>query len=132
MGSSSPPLETIAVKGKVTLNGKPIPGASIQLHPVPGSQAAIEVHPRGLAGDDSQVEFTTFQPKDGVPAGEYVATVSYMRIKVVNGESVAGPQLVPAIYTKASTSPLRVKVSSETRDLPTLQVTQTSRGQTAR
>ena len=130
--SSGSSLKTIAVQGTVTWNGKPVPGASIQLHPVLGSKTPQDIHPQGVVGKDNQVEFTTYQPKDGVPVGEYVATVSCMQIKVVDGETVAGPQLAPAIYTQASTSPLRVKVSSETRKLPPLEIKQQAKVKAAR
>ena len=117
LGNSAPPMKTIPAKGTVTLNGKPAPGASVQLHPVQGSDAPIEVHPHGLVSESGQIEFTTFTPNDGIPAGEYIATISHMKIKVVNGETVAGPQLAPVIFTKPSTSPIRLKVSSDTREL---------------
>ena len=120
LGNSAPALKTIPVKGTVTLNGKPAPGASVQLHPVAGSSAPIEVHPRGQVSESGQVEFTTFTANDGIPVGEYIVTISHMKVKVVNGETVAGAQLAPAIFTKASTSPVRVKVSAETRELDPL------------
>ncbi|MFO1007443.1 MAG: hypothetical protein U0929_15890 [Planctomycetaceae bacterium] len=116
LGNSAPPLKTLPIKGTVTLNGKLAPGASVQLHPVEGSSAPVEVHPRGQVSESGQVEFTTFTPNDGVPAGEYIATISHMKVKVVNGETVAGPQLAPAIFTKPATSPVRVTVSQESKD----------------
>lgn len=120
LGNSAPPMKTLPVKGTVTINGKPAPGASVQLHPVEGSTAPVEVHPRGQVSESGQIEFTTFTPNDGVPAGEYVATISHMKVKVVNGETVAGPQLAPAIFTKPATSTVRVKVTPETRELDPL------------
>ena len=127
LGNSAPAMKTIPVKGTVTLNGKPAPGASVQLHPVAGSTAPIEVHPRGQVSESGQVEFTTFTTNDGIPVGEYIATISHMKVKVVDGETVAGAQLAPAIFTKASTSPVRVKVSAETRELTPLDFTKPSR-----
>lgn len=127
LGNSDPALKTIPVKGTVILNGKSAPGASVQLHPVEGSNAPIEVHPRGQVSESGQIEFTTFTPNDGIPAGEYIATISHMKVKVVNGETVAGPQLAPAIFTKPASSPVRVKVSQDSKEQITLDFKKTTR-----
>ena len=59
------------VEGVVTLNGAPLPGATVQFVPVEGGRGA-----NALTGDDGSFQLTTFNTGDGAKAGEYKVTVT--------------------------------------------------------
>jgi hypothetical protein len=64
----------VKVKGTVTLDGKPFPGASVTFIPAAeGGRSAT-----GLTRADGSFELTTFKPEDGALPGEYKITVLYV------------------------------------------------------
>jgi hypothetical protein len=69
-GPERPP--TIKVTGKVTMNGTPVPGATVSFQPTPpGGRAAV-----GITDDAGRYTLTTFSGGDGAVAGDYAVTVN--------------------------------------------------------
>ena len=64
----TPPL--VLVKGKVTLDGKPLPGATIGFLPASGSAGAGDVKEDGTYS-------VTYLGFKGLPAGQYTVQISY-------------------------------------------------------
>ena len=118
-------LVTHRVQIKVLLRDKPLPGAHLTLTPVMAprdastSAAALEVIGRGQIAPNG-ISSPRATGHAGLPAGEYIASLTWCHVEVIEGETVAGPDLVPQIFRNASTSPLRVKVAPENNSLVTL------------
>jgi hypothetical protein len=110
--------------GKVVRNGEPVPGAIVRLHPV--DPAAVKI-PDGREGppimlttetdDSGQFVFSTYLADDGVPAGDYVVTVTPARafedVENSDGRRGAAPRRESGqdkIYRDPATTPLRATV----------------------
>lgn len=117
------PVAVHPVQGKVILDGQPLANAAIVLHRVGDSKLPANLHPRGKASEDGTFKLETFDPADGAPDGDFVATVFLTHETEVDGEKQAGPNLLPAVYSKPETSPLRLKITSSTRELHPLELT---------
>ncbi len=117
------PVAVHPVQGKVILNGRPLANAAIVLHRVGDSKLPANLHPRAKACGDGTFKLETFDPADGAPDGDFVATVFLTHESEVDGEKQAGPNLLPAVYSKPETSPLRLKITSATRELHPLELT---------
>jgi hypothetical protein len=125
-------VETVPVQIKVLLNQKPAPGAWLTLTPVQRleqtpateSEVASEMQSvgRGQLGDDSVCTPRLSDDRAGLPAGEYIASLTWCKVEVKDGETVAGPDRVPQIFRSPSTSTLRVHVAEGSNSLVTLQV----------
>jgi hypothetical protein len=108
---------TYPVEGRAFFEGSPIPGAQVLLHaanekgvPPKGSRAV------GIVAADGTFKLTTYAAHDGVPEGEYVITVLWKQPAYdVQGKS--GPNLLPARYSKAETSGLRVTIEPMANEL---------------
>ena len=61
------------IKGKVTLDGQPLAGATVQFVPEDGSRPAV-----GTTATDGTFTLTTYKPGDGVLPGEYRVLISKM------------------------------------------------------
>ncbi|WP_175517510.1 BON domain-containing protein [Planctomicrobium piriforme] len=96
----------------VEFGGMPATGAVLTLHPLDAS-ASSAVLPQGLVGRDGSVEWTTYQPGDGLPPGRYLVTAQWNPTLVVNGQSQPSPNLLSDALSRPATSPLRLHVSSD-------------------
>lgn len=129
---SSQGVENVPVQIKVLVNQKPAPGAWLTLTPVqsPGKTRATEREVpsemqsvgRGQLGDDSVCAPRLSEDLPGLPAGEYIASLTWCKVEVKDGETVAGPDLVPQIFRSPATSTLRVHVAEGSNPLVTLQI----------
>lgn len=130
--SSRPQVETHAIQVKALLSGKPMPGASMTLTPIlsPEQTAALDgdlsagmqLVGRAVLGQDSVGAPALSADQPGLPAGDYIASLTWCKVEVKDGETVAGPDLVPQIFRSPSTSTLRVKVAEGSNPLVTLQI----------
>jgi hypothetical protein len=64
---------TVAVKGVVTLDGKPVPGATVLFVPEAGGDGRPA---SGLSDDAGQFRLTTYRPGDGAVPGTYRVVVT--------------------------------------------------------
>jgi hypothetical protein len=127
----------VDLAARVTLDGQPVPGASVTLY----GQGSTRNRPAsGISNEAGVVEhFTTFHPNDGVLPGEYKAIV--MKMPKSKEEEIAHfdpndpqdvqrlmarerssnvnftPTVLPRIYLDPSQSPLACKVPSEGREV---------------
>jgi len=109
----------VPVRGKVTLDGKPLAGASIGFLPPTGSAGGSDV------GPDGSYEITTMG-FTGLPPGEYVVQISYkmgtdgkpqslsQQFSLVQPESMIGAkELLPKKYSDFGASVLRATIPPE-------------------
>ena len=95
------------VRGRVYFNGVPAPGAFVVLHAV-GKKVKRRLQSEALVEDDGSIHPSTYTAFDGVPAGEYVATVVWRKPAAAGGKP--GPNRLPGRYADVKTSPLKVTI----------------------
>jgi hypothetical protein len=95
-------LRTHPVRGQVFFEGTPTPGAYVVLHGV-GRKEKRRQRADAIVEADGTFRPSTYSAFDGVPAGEYVATVEWRK-------PLAGPNLLPGRYASPKTSGLKVTV----------------------
>ncbi|HEY3968415.1 MAG TPA: hypothetical protein VGM05_27960 [Planctomycetaceae bacterium] len=74
----SPPT-TVPVSGKVLLNGEPVAGIRVKMHPM-FNMGRIEWGVVGETGPTGEFTLGTGAPGNGAPPGEYVVTFTKPRI----------------------------------------------------
>jgi hypothetical protein len=113
------------VSGTITLNGQPLDGATISLSPVTeGLRAASAV-----SDASGNFKVTTLHPNDGVQPGDYLISVTKVKLEGVlpaaevrkllaEGKKYNTPQIqqVPGKYLKAETSDLKITVKPGKND----------------
>ena len=107
------------VSGKVTYQGKVPVGAQVILHPVTYT-GPDSVTPIGIVLDDGSFKVTAYDPGDGAPQGDYVATVQWF--KVTKEAGGPGPNVIPKKYTDPKTSPIKVTVSGGPTEVPPITI----------
>lgn len=114
-----PPCPTHPLTGILKIAGAVPVGASIVLHPQ-GNAIPGDGVPMATVRDDGTFTFSTFASDDGVPAGDYVATVQWFR---VNADGSVGGNAVPARFASPATSPWRITVAEGGDTLDPYQIT---------
>ena len=125
---SRPAKAVFPVHGQVLLDGKPLAGAMIVLHPA--GKWEEPSRPYGETDRDGRFLISTFGNKDGAPPGDYKVAVSGPATE--GGENTFRPDagepqtkgLVtsPARYGNPETSGLRIKVNEAKTDLQPFQL----------
>jgi hypothetical protein len=106
---------TEPARGKVLLNGEPVAGAQVVLY---AATKGLRSPRRADAITDADGTFTlsTYVANDGVPTGDYTATIE-LRKPFFDETGKLGPNLLPARYAKAETSGLKVTIKTGPNDL---------------
>jgi hypothetical protein len=114
-GSSGPTL--IPVKGRVTLDGKPVADAAVGLIPIEGGPMAS-----GVTNADGVFDLSTGNKSGAVP-GKQAVTVTKVEEIGYNKDGSVGPRglrsvwHVPQKYSRRETSGLTAVVSTDGKDL---------------
>ena len=93
-------------------------GARVVLHPRSGALPGDAI-PQGTVAADGSVTFVTYPPSQGVPAGDYVATVQWFKVAA---DGSVGGNAVPARYASVVQSPLTIKVTGDGAESHVLKV----------
>jgi hypothetical protein len=127
-GPKGPPrVPTFPVKGQLVLDGAPTPGVFLVFHPTGVDAAGGEViRPRSRTANDGSFQVGTYESADGAPIGTYKVTVQYQPLVEQDGDIKAGPNVVPAQYTRPDTTPLTVEVKEGENTLEEFEVTTNS------
>jgi hypothetical protein len=118
---------TFPVQGKVTLDGKPLPGATIVFKPLDPARFKWRETPQAKTDQDGQFTVFTYASDDGAPAGEYRVGIAVLG----GGDDEGGDQVrrdasaakLPASYADAATSGLTTNVEAKPNTLPTFELT---------
>jgi hypothetical protein len=110
------------VKGKVSFKGEAPTGAQVVLHPVDRATPS-DVAPVGTVKADGTFAITAYEPGDGAPPGEYVATIEWFKL-IDKGEGAGGrgPNVIPKEYASPTTSPIRVSVKTSATQIPPIEI----------
>lgn len=111
--------------GSITVKGLPAHGAIVVLHPknaIPAPNGEGAPAPRANVDEQGAFDVTTYDRGDGAPEGEYVVTVMWFKQIKENGDLKAGPNVVPAKYSRPSTSDIVVKIAAGQNSLPPIKL----------
>jgi hypothetical protein len=109
------------VSGRVTYQGKPAAGATVVLHAL-GVADTQDVAPYGVVENDGTFAITVYEPGDGAPQGDYVATVEWRKLVANGGGAAAGPNVLPRVYANPKTSPVKVSVANGPVEIPPITI----------
>jgi hypothetical protein len=104
-------------KGSITLDGKPMPEATVIFTPAIRSDRLKGIYIRGVVNSDGNFDVGTYKEADGAPAGEFVVTVIWCKREQKDGETSFGPNLAPAVYARPETSKLKVTIKKGKNEL---------------
>ena len=65
---------------------------------------------------------TTYEAGDGAAAGEYSVTVVHTPLVKVDGDTVAGPNVLPVKYATPTDTDLKVSITAGPNTLPALEL----------
>lgn len=102
------------VRGKLLVDQQPAPGALVILHPADG--AAQAERPFGKVGPDGSFELTTYEGRDGAPAGDYVVTTEW-QLSPYQDAPGPWPNVLPPQYSDPRRSDLKVTISPGANEL---------------
>lgn len=105
------------VTGKVVVDGQPAAGAEVTFHPRKAPDAKVPL-PVAVAEADGTFHPSTRLAHDGAPAGDYDLTVVWRKSTVVQGEEIAGPDLLLGKYADPAASGLKATVGEGPNELP--------------
>jgi len=124
-------LPVFPVKGKLVLDGQPMPGAEIFFHPVhefPKESSQLKPHARADA--EGAFQISTYVGQDGAPAGEYYVTVSWKGPlqEGMNSEQRDDlPEKISERFQNPHWSRLKAVVKEGENDLPTWDLAEVER-----
>jgi hypothetical protein len=123
---SSQPADRVPVfpaAGKVSFDGRPLTGAFVVLHPKAAADGKTAPRPHAQAAADGSYTLTSYEANDGAPAGDYTVTIELRPIVKNGGDYAPGPNVLPARYSRETSSPLTVQIAAGSNTLPDLQIT---------
>jgi hypothetical protein len=120
-GCRDAPPATYPVTGKLTIRGQPAAEADLRFYEVRGRAPGM-TRPYATTGEDGRFTVSTFGMNDGAPAGEYQVSVSWKGSLrgIPPDQRDALPEQLPPRYTDATTSGIRVRVTSGDNMLETI------------
>jgi hypothetical protein len=101
---------TAIVRGKVTLNGKPVPNGTVNFIPEMGPSATGEIQP------DGSYTLTTYKPGDGAVLGKHKVVIVAMADNagmLPESRTPLPPPIVPIKYTSLATTDLTAQVEDK-------------------
>ena len=120
-GCAEKQVPVFPVSGKVSYKGKPPVGAIVVLHALNVDDTS-DVAPSGTVKSDGSFAITVYEPDDGAPQGDYVATIQWRRMVNGPGGSGAGPNVLPPTYASPKTSPIKVSVGNGPVEVPPITI----------
>ncbi|HEX4607748.1 MAG TPA: metallophosphoesterase [Urbifossiella sp.] len=108
-GTKRKTVPTFPAAGKVTLDGRPLVGATVTLHKLNKDTEKYVNTSDGLTDKTGAFRLSTYGAFDGAPVGEFVVTVVKTGRGYHDGETPE-KSVIPARYASPATSGLRVEL----------------------
>lgn len=106
-----------AVRGRLTIGGKPAEKAIVYFHPRQPIDGG-STRPLAMVQADGSFRPTTYHANDGLPAGEYAVTVNWpVEYDVAPGESVSGDDRLGGRYSRLDQPPALVTIHAGDNEL---------------
>jgi hypothetical protein len=126
-GRQESSIPVYPVSGTVKFQGEPASGAFLVFHPrSPGGNPDETIRPSAQVKTDGSFRLTSFDEGDGAPAGNYAVTIQWNKLVKDGGDVKAGPNVVPAAYSKVETTPLIISVKESENQLEPFEITRSS------
>jgi len=112
---------TYPVTGRLTIRGQPAAAADLRFFEIHGRAPGM-ARPYATTDEDGRFTVSTYGIFDGAPAGEYQLAVSWKGPLrgIPSDQRDAMPEMLPPRFTDASTSGLRVQITSGENALDTI------------
>lgn len=120
-GCAEKQVPVFPVSGRVLYQGKPAAGATVVLHALNVAETS-DVAPYGVVNDDGSFSISVYEPGDGAPQGDYVATIEWRKLVADAGGAAAGPNVLPRKYANPKSSPVRVSVANGPVEIPPIDI----------
>ncbi|MDB5337514.1 MAG: hypothetical protein JWN70_3133 [Planctomycetaceae bacterium] len=117
-------LAVYPAKGTISLNGKPLPNATVIFHaefPLEGPDGKPAPVPGGYSNSEGLFTVSTYGAGDGLPEGEYRVTVS-CEDRTAKPVQESYPELLPIVYQDPTKSGLTASISGGQNELPTFEL----------
>jgi len=117
-------VPTYPVRGRVTVDGQP-PGSALQIecHPVVGMDTRNPTVSRTESDEAGNFKISTYAAGDGVPAGDYVLTATWLTFNLMSRD-YTGPDKLNGRYSDPQTSSVKITVRpGEETDLGEIKLT---------
>jgi len=114
------------VRGKVLVDGRPSHGAAVTFY---RAGVPITTQDKGSSGsmartkEDGSFAMTTYEPEDGLPAGEYEVAVHLKQGRASSRRTEKRPDLLHDRYSDPKTSGLKARVEEKPNELPPFNLT---------
>jgi hypothetical protein len=112
--------KTFRVTGKVTVDGKPVDHLKVFAKPKDAGDPKYPILPQADTADDGSFKLYTYEPGDGVPAGEYALTFTWQDFK---GLRYDGPDKLKNRYSDPAKSKFKLNVEKAPVELPPIELT---------
>lgn len=109
-GRRSHELKTAVVKGRVTLDGQPLPSGVVYVVPQKGRMA------KGMLERDGTFALSTYRQGDGAQVGTHPVIITAIPRDELDAESRALRVPVPERYARPATSGLTIEVKARTKN----------------
>jgi hypothetical protein len=106
-------LPTYAITGEVFVDGQPAVDAFVYLNPAGADRPRLR--PYAQVDNTGKFAVSTYETRDGAPAGEYVVTIEWLTYQPL-GNQWSGPDKLGGRYAKPSESNLRLTVEEQQRE----------------
>ena len=113
---------TVQLRGRVLLDGQPVDGAMVRFYRKNlTTEGKYDFVGDGMTEADGTFGVSTYKAFDGIPAGEYVATV--VSSPGLDDGTKKEANKLPARYARTTTTPLRVVVKADEKNEVTFELT---------
>ena len=112
--------KTYRVSGKVLVDGKPVAQLRVFANAKEAVESEYPIAPQAVTEDDGSFQLYSYEPGDGVPAGDYALTFSWQKF---TGLRYEGPDKLNERYADPDKSKVRFKVENSPVDLGTIELT---------
>lgn len=115
-GCSQGPYEVAPVSGVVTLNGEPLPDATVSFAPIGSEKDVVGPGSSGTTNESGEYELKTFKDETGAIVGMHTVRISTFKSKfkdLRNSDDleIVSPEYVPAEYNRNSNLTFEVPAS---------------------
>lgn len=117
---------TYKTVGRITLDGRPLPNATIVFHAIDKSKFQWEELPQALSDESGNFEVFTYVQGDGAPAADYkVGVALFGKTLEIGDDQVVhdkNEKLLPVRYQSPETSGITVKIEPKTNELQSFEL----------
>jgi hypothetical protein len=137
--SDVPMQKTVAVTGRVLLDGRPVEGLDVRFIPTDPTNFKLQETPLGRTDADGRFTLTTYYTGDGAPKGEYLVAVAYpdqvadesadetqAAVAAARARKAPGRKKFPAVYQVPQKSGLKATVD-KAGELPAFELSSTAK-----